>query len=122
MRSVGVLVGVREPLDLPSAFKRELDREWFRERKREGLSFEGDDEEGDGESLPREIMPRPGMVVELDRGVAPTNGLTGTFSDSILVRDGMTVSWGGNPGPSDARRVEEDFVGVVLFGVLVRLE
>ena len=68
-------------------------------------------------------MPRPGMVVELDRGVAPTKGLnTGTLSDSILVRDGMTVPWGGNPGPSDARRVEEDFVGVVLVGVPVRSE
>ena len=70
------------------------------------------------------IPPRPGIVVELDRGVAPINGLKteGTFSDSMLAKGGMTVPWSGTPGPSDARRVEDVFVGVALLGVLVRSE
>lgn len=92
---------------------------------RDDLSFveEGEEEEEE-DSSPREIFPRPGMVVELDRGVAPINGLRtdGTFSCSMLVKDGMTVPWSGTPGPSDARRVDEVFVGVALFGVLVLSE
>ena len=95
VRDVNVSERVSERWDLSSAFERELDRDGFREWEREDLSFEeeGDGEDDDEESSPREIFPRPGMVVELDRGVAPTNGLKteGTFSGSMLVNGGMTV-------------------------------
>lgn len=62
------------------------------------------------------------MVVELERGVAPIKGLSmeGTFSCSTLFKEGM--AWGGPAGSTDARRVDEDFVGVALLGVLVRSE
>jgi hypothetical protein len=54
---------------------------------------EGDEEDDDEESSPREIFPRPGIVAELGRGVAPTRGLKieGPLSDSMLVKDGMMV-------------------------------
>lgn len=108
---------------MSSAVESELDREWFRELEREDLSFEeeGEEEDDDEESSPRETLSN-GMVAELGRGVAPIKGLRteGTFSCSILFKDGRTAPWGGAPGPSDARRAEEDFVGVELFGVPVR--
>jgi len=92
---VTVSVRASERWDLSSAFERDLDREWLREWEREGPSLEeeGDEEEDDEEMSPRVIPPRPGMVVELDRGVAPISGLKteGTFSESMLAKGGMTV-------------------------------
>lgn len=95
MRDVSVSERESERRGSPSAFERELDREWFREWEREDLSFEeeGEEEDDDEESSPREIFPRPGIVVELDRGVAPTSGLKteATLSGSMLVKGGITV-------------------------------
>ena len=94
VRDAKVSDRISERWDLSSALESELDREWSREWEREDLSFEeGDEEEDDEENSSRVIFPRPGIVVELDRGVAPTNGLKteGTFSDSMLAKGGMTA-------------------------------
>lgn len=122
-----VIVSLRwsERRDLSSALERELDREWFRDWEREDLSLEeGDEDDDDEESSPRETLSTFGIVDELGRGVAPIKGLRmhGMLSCNTLVKDGARVPGGGPPGPSDARRVEEGFDGVMLTGELVRSE